>query len=316
MVECAFTWSECSKNPGHTDFIPAPEFCLDHLPRWCSDPSVVECVRTIAALTVRLRVSYTSWSRPDGYTFSKHRGSGILHTGSGWVRKIQPGSGPCRCPECRRSSFPRQDWYEVHLETACHVVYNTEEAQATKVDFFFDDERSKVEGWIETIHAFAATDQDEKGDICILLCATHDHDLGDILQVCVDKLRPMERFNICAVYSQIRTRHLCIIVSHPHGRPKQVTVGEEQLHMTAAADHRYFTYSTATCPGSSGAPVLFVQLSPDILNKSKFVKSNGSLISPLSQWLPADGLNQSSGLVVLSYWDNTVYPQRVVFDAC
>ena len=120
-TESAYAWKNCTKNPGHSQFIPAPEFCLDHLPKWCADPTVVECVRAISALTVRLRVNYTSWGRPDGYSFANHRGSNILHTGSGWVRDIKVGSGPCRCPECQQSSFPKQVWYEVHLETACHV---------------------------------------------------------------------------------------------------------------------------------------------------------------------------------------------------
>ena len=188
-TESAYAWKNCTKNPGHSQFIPAPEFCLDHLPKWCADPTVVECVRAISALTVRLRVNYTSWGRPDGYSFANHRGSNILHTGSGWVRDIKVGSGPCRCPECQQSSFPKQVWYEVHLETACHVVYNTEEAQATKADFFYDDERSREEGWAETIHAVGTTTRDEETDTSTLLCVTHDQALVETLQAYLIKLK-------------------------------------------------------------------------------------------------------------------------------
>ena len=313
-TESAYAWKNCTKNPGHSQFIPAPEFCLDHLPKWCADPTVVECVRAISALTVRLRVNYTSWGRPDGYSFANHRGSNILHTGSGWVRDIKVGSGPCRCPECQQSSFPKQVWYEVHLETACHVVYNTEEAQATKADFFYDDEGSREEGWTETIHAVDNIVQDADGDSCVLLCATHNQGLAEMLRMYLKKVvryRFKKDDDICF---PTPWRYLCVIVSHPHGQAKKVTVGKCKPNMKKHEFFRScFTYNTPTCPGSSGAPVLTLGFKER--GQYTLAQSDRSLLPPHSQWLKAQKLNQSAATSTRYNSESYLHILRVLVDA-
>ncbi|GFS20346.1 hypothetical protein ElyMa_006897700 [Elysia marginata] len=312
--ESAYAWDTCSKNPGHPRFIPVPEFCVDHLPKWCADPAIVECVKTMAALTVRLRVSYTSWGRPDGYSFSNHRGSNFLHTGSGWVRNVNAGSGPCQCLECRQSSAPSRTWYGVHLETARHVVYNTEEAQATMVDFFYDDERALVDGWSKTVRATKTSIASRETDTCKVICIIHDQDLADMLQQYLIKTVIMDSYSVCAVFSESR-KHLCIIVSHPHGQPKQVTFGAEPLYVTAEDYYRYISYSTHTCPGSSGAPVMAVELVSRPGHKKKFCKNHASLLPPHSRYLQGEGLNQCSGLLGRFRGDSDSYPMRIIFTA-
>ena len=287
-----YAWANCTKNPGHTHFIPAPEFCTEHLPNWCADPKVVECVRCLAALTVRLRVTYTSWGRPDGYSFAKNRGSYIQHTGTGWVRNVTLRSGGCTCPVCSKSSTPSQEWYEVQLETACHVVYNTEEAQTTKVDFFYDDESSKVDGWTETVLAFKTKDPDQEGDNCILFCATHDHELAKMLRAYLTKAKKYRLYRDDEVYFSTKWLYLCVIVSHPHGQPKQVTLTTNQPTLILKDFHMHFTYTTDTCPGSSGAPVLvliFARPEP-----CKFPRCYPCLLPPHSECLPKQRVNQSS----------------------
>ncbi|GFS20358.1 hypothetical protein ElyMa_006898100 [Elysia marginata] len=292
LAESAYAWDTCSKNPGHVHFIPVPQFCVGHLPEKCASPALVECVKTMAALTVRLRVSYTSWGRPDGYSFSNHRGSNFLHTGSGWVRNVNAGSGPCQCLECRQSSAPSPTWYEVHLETACHVVYNTEEAQATMVDFFYDDARALAEGWTDTINAAKPIDQDEKGDTCSVLCVTHNQRLFEMLQVYLTKVRNIKYYGPHTVRFPSGWRYLCVIISHPHGQPKQVTLARATPCPRVEGSRRYFTYPTATCPGSSGAPMLIAELAKrGLVNHcNSFI----SLLAPHSQWVPVEGLNMSA----------------------
>ncbi|RUS85251.1 hypothetical protein EGW08_007012, partial [Elysia chlorotica] len=155
----------------------------------------------MAARTVRLRVHYTSWDRPDGYSFSGHRGSDIPHTGSGWVRNVDIVHGPCPCPECSQSSAPSQDWFRLHVETACHVVFNTEEARATKVDFFYDDAKSRVEEKMQTIRAIKILLQDEKADTCTLVCATHSQLLGSELLQCLKETEKIKFFGPPTVWS-------------------------------------------------------------------------------------------------------------------
>lgn len=45
-----------------------------------------------------------------------------------------------------------------------------------------------------------------------------------------------------------------VVISHPHGRPKKVSVGR----LVSGAQDSSFNYSTPTCPGSSGAPLFLV----------------------------------------------------------
>ena len=298
-AESAYAWRNCTKNCGHANFIPVTDFCLDNLPKWCNLSTVVDYVKTIAALTVRLRVSYTSYDRPDGYSFCNHRGSTMPHTGSGWVRNVFIGSGPCRCPKCQKSSSPRQEWYEVHLETACHVIYNSEEAQATEVDFFYDDERSRLKGRTKTIHALENRTQNSDDDTCTLVCATHDQYLANLLQMYLKDTAKTKFFGPPKVWSLPEWENLCIIVSHPHGQPKQVTVGEV-TGSKAEGDHRFLTYATDTCPGSSGAPVMVMKF--DELGLCKYSASYPSLLPAHSQSLPEEGVNQSSAT-------STAYPE-------
>ncbi|KAK3732296.1 hypothetical protein RRG08_064261 [Elysia crispata] len=59
-MESSRTWALCMKNPGHSGFIPYPEFGPEHLPCGWPTPEKMEVLRIIAEITVRLRVSYTS----------------------------------------------------------------------------------------------------------------------------------------------------------------------------------------------------------------------------------------------------------------
>ena len=44
-----------------------------------------------------------------------------------------------------------------------------------------------------------------------------------------------------------------LIISHPHGQPKMITVGQLRDGVDMSDD--YLEYHTATCPGSSGAMI-------------------------------------------------------------
>uniref|UniRef100_A0A2C9KY70 Uncharacterized protein n=1 Tax=Biomphalaria glabrata TaxID=6526 RepID=A0A2C9KY70_BIOGL len=46
------------------------------------------------------------------------------------------------------------------------------------------------------------------------------------------------------------------IVSHPHGYPKKISIGQwkDKIHVTPKKNQ--FTYTASTCPGSSGARVV------------------------------------------------------------
>ncbi|GFO24981.1 hypothetical protein PoB_005148600 [Plakobranchus ocellatus] len=303
-AESAYNWENCTKNPGHANFIPVHELKLDYLPEWCRYQSVLKNVRTIAALTVRLRVFYTSYERPDGYSFSQHRGSDVLHTGSAWIGIIQHFTGTCQCPECANSSSPFKNYYIIHIHTACHVVYNTEEAKSTKVDVFYDDEAAMAESRTKTLTGLSVICKEELRDICIFGCATHDKTLVKYLRGETRKIEhayPYDR--LWKVWFRRKWQRLCVVVSHPHGQPKQVTIGEARKLLLVLEEN--FTYTAETCPGSSGAPVIVLVFR----EKGKYWNSGPrcdlTFLAPHSQWLAeADmQLNQSGCGSELASWD-------------
>ncbi|GFO22969.1 hypothetical protein PoB_004947400 [Plakobranchus ocellatus] len=294
IAEIEYAWNNCTKNHGHSTFIPAPEFCLDHLPEGCRYQWMLDFMKIIIALTVRLRVYYTSWERPLGYTFSQYRGSSILHTGSGWVYKVKSGKGPCPCPECAQSSTPSQRWYVICVRTACHVVYNSEEAQHTQIDFFYDNERSRMEGRMKTHPGRDVLKKDEDLDICCFDIVTHDEMLATQLKLVVEQVDNF-KFDDCEMFNS-KDQYVCIAVSHPHGQPKHVTVGERKLW--PGLKYRWFSrkciYTTDTCPGSSGAPVItFESLKIGLVALFSSMKCRLKFWAPHSEYLEDFKVNKS-----------------------
>ena len=284
-MESEKTWKACKKHPGHVGFIPYPEFGLEHLPRYVQTPKALARVRHIADRTVRLRVGYTSTERPKkGFPFAGSRGSRIEHTGTGWVEDVHQHPGfTCPCRECLDSVVPQMDSYEIIVHTASHVVYNTEEARETQVDFFYDDERSMQMGKTKTVWGLELFDIDPGSDNCYFRCVTHDADLAK-------KLGGKEEVAITFEFEPLRFAPVlgdtCVIVSHPHGKSKMVTVGEAETTHNDYENYRV-TYTTKTCPGSSGAPVLVLDdLNLDLIECS-IVHSQGNV---------RDNLNQGSSL--------------------
>ncbi|GFO44806.1 hypothetical protein PoB_007131100 [Plakobranchus ocellatus] len=256
-AESASTWNSCRKNPRHLNFIPAANFCRQHLRRRFADDQVVlDLVRNISYGTVCLRVGYTSAERPEGYSFYNHRRSKIVHTGSGWLHALTPGIGPCRCSDCAGSSTStrHQKWYEIYIDTACHVVFNSKEAKFTTVEFFYDDETARADGTMKSVSGLKLIHRDIADDCCRMICATHDQSLVDTLKLCLEqRVLLYQGFMSSPRYAW---QDLCVIVSHPHGQPKHITVGEIERWEARGRHRRRFMYSTDTCPGSSGAPVL------------------------------------------------------------
>ena len=76
-----------------------------------------------------------------------------------------------------------------------------------------------------------------------------------------------------------RFQNLCIVVSHPHGQPKRITVGQkvfvDENHVPT------FYYNADTCPGSSGAPVFGFLLDKTFRSRSVFLSPHSEYNSKL-----------------------------------
>uniref|UniRef100_A0A2C9LP40 Uncharacterized protein n=1 Tax=Biomphalaria glabrata TaxID=6526 RepID=A0A2C9LP40_BIOGL len=250
----------CKKNPGHVKFIPVETFKLEHLPEGYHDQDLYDLIKAVADLTVRVDVRLTSEDRPEfwpdknyAYPFYSIRGKDILRTGSGRVSHITEYKS-CPCQKCLQSDEPNKVWWEVIVQTATHVVYDKAEASHTKFRLFYDRQDSPV----ITLGNVSVCDSYLKRDQCYLACVTCDADLGSKVYDIKTRLDVLWR-KVHNKYKQTRDIHkLTFIVSHPHGCPKHISIGRwvEKYHVTNFVCK--FSYTTSTCPGSSGAYVNIV----------------------------------------------------------
>ena len=148
----------------------------------CSEGDPVrEWVRAIADLTVRLRVGYTSQDRPDGDPLCGNRGKSIPRVGTGWICDVDSEiNEPCPCVYC--DGHKVRKYWRFRVETAQHVVYDTEEAKRTRLDLFYDDETSRQDGKVVTVWALRVVRSYTENDRCRMECVTHDERIGEMVE--------------------------------------------------------------------------------------------------------------------------------------
>ena len=226
-------------------------------------------------LTVRVRVQWTSPARPDEDDLSQYRGTDKLRLGSGFVRRVsEPNCDePCPCDQCD-GKITKKYW-KFTVQTARHVVFNTEEAKEAKVDLFYNDDHSHQDGRMKTVRAVKVVWATSNWDICQILCVTHDESLGERLRLLEHCWAPLSvnsiyspenrvfLLNVINKDSKPEAETHAMIISHPHGQPKKITVGKWISSGKRSDRGSSLEYHTATCPGSSGAPILLMYSLPD-----------------------------------------------------
>ena len=264
------------KNPRHEQFMSVSDF-IDSLS--CSDSEgdldlVRECFRVAADLTVKLFVCHTSQDRPDGYPFCHKRGSSFPHSGTGQIYRVDSEiNEPCPCDKCNGQEV-RKFW-RFRVQTAQHVVYDTEEAKKTRLDLFYDDERSHQDGKVVSVPALRVVRSDTEDDQCLMECVTHDEKIGEMVESlhrrwvslteAIQSRSTPFYFNTSSLSDRPRemsTRErqsYTLIISHPHGQAKKITLGKLREWKGLGVQD----YQAATCPGSSGAPVFDVYTEVD-----------------------------------------------------
>ncbi|RUS91199.1 hypothetical protein EGW08_001005, partial [Elysia chlorotica] len=235
----------CSKKSSHKEFIAVQDFLDNYQPiKEYEDSRAL--LRSIIDLTVRLRLNWTSPARQDDDVFSDVRGSDKLRTGTGFILSVV---GPvtnesCPCEVCCGQTVAKS--WRFLVRTARHMVYDTVEAQETQVDFFYDDDEI---GKKETVRALKVVKSYPERDICEMLCVTHDEDLAGRVQSAY--------LFLDFISLVLKDEWQVLVVSHPHGKPKKITVGVGRSG-TSQQPLLLLGYNAATCPGSSGAPVVLL----------------------------------------------------------
>ncbi|XP_059176898.1 uncharacterized protein LOC131956465 [Physella acuta] len=264
---------DCKKNPGHVNFIPIKDFDYDHLPERYQDLDMMQVIQSLAALTVKLKVKCTSKERPPyasfytgGFPFYKDGGGKSIRIGTGKIESafIKKGNLTaseyvpleiCPCDICKTSSNPVDLWGEIKVVTAIHVVFDEEEAKKTEVIVDLADEKTPG----ATLKGTRVESCSVEGDRCEVICVTHDLEVVKKLQQVIDTFREQYRLvKIKYIYNHsAKKENLVIVVSHPHGKAKKISLGLVVKETNFKADLTFsrYTYTAPTCPGSSGAPV-------------------------------------------------------------
>ncbi|KAK0068034.1 hypothetical protein Bpfe_002875 [Biomphalaria pfeifferi] len=227
----------CTKNYGHPGFIPVTELKTSHFPEEYQDQDLVDTIKLLGDLTVKIIVTV----------------SDKVKIGSGRIFELTKSTqkGTCPCSDCRNNSKHTQNWWEIVVLTSIHVVNNKEDAENTKCRLFYDTEDSSLvnlEGaMVEN------SSQNKNNQICRLICVTCD----EVLSNRIDDLLKKFIENYEKVFDKFwdvkNSEKLVVIVSHPHGTPKKVTIGKSDERKKISDGHSVLTYSTNTCPGSAGA---------------------------------------------------------------
>ena len=238
----------------------------------CQSPSsfiylyLSKIFHTTPSTTVRVVTKKTSQARPNGYAFCSSQVMTSQRTGTGFIQYVYKCEGrtdqPCPCPECKSSPTPKTKWAKVKVRTATHVVFDDEEAKSSVAELFFDNQKDKRSGKVKVIYGDNVRFGAIQGDWCDMRCVTHDLDLCDYLKDAWGRWRWLEaKVNEKFVNQRAAGEdpRLAVVVSHPHGCNKQVSVGRwvdrEVVDRSKGWENTVYSYDTPTCAGSSGAPV-------------------------------------------------------------
>ncbi|KAI8779257.1 hypothetical protein BgiBS90_020239 [Biomphalaria glabrata] len=258
----------CRKNPGHRDFIPLDNFSLELLPKAHQCHELFKLISAVASLTVRVDVRMVSPNRPQfwpysevTYPFYDMRGKTNLRFGSAKVRSVTKvvrtynGESNLRCPcqRCQGSESPSDVWWEIEVISASHVVFDDIEASYTSLRLFYDNQHSQY----LTLNKVNMDSSSLPNDWCRLVSVTCDSGLVNQLTASLELYFEQWK-KVHEKYQRSRDKDkLTFVVSHPHGCPKQISIGKwtGKYKESMKKYLNKFTYNASTCPGSSGAPV-------------------------------------------------------------
>ncbi|KAK6964367.1 hypothetical protein BgiMline_031590 [Biomphalaria glabrata] len=303
VAEAEIQRDGCQKN--HSNYLEVKGLTLDSLPQGYQEPDLLELVKSLASLTVRISVMYSSLERRKFWQGTEAsypgyicRGSDTCLTGSGRICDVYEDTKyelTCPCSDCKEpmSGSERRAVWHIWVYSATHVVYNSVEAEKSVFKLFYDTS----EGKRKTFYGVKVLWSNITGDLCLLSCVTCDKELADELDQSLKGLISIWK-RIRENYKRDKTLEddarkykdrIVVIVSHPHGGPKKVSFG--QLHSKerkkiGSDNGWHINYLTNTCSGSSGAPVYLYGMD---WFKSEYVHSgSNSDVNYSTTWSPEE----------------------------
>lgn len=255
----------CNKDHNHKRFTPLSKFSFEKVGSQIQELHY-DYIKNLADLTCKIDVEFISSGRPghiegtnSPYSVGNLKSETSLPSGTGVVLSVikikDSVASLCRCPDCIQSDWPFKKFYLVYVRTAKHIVFDDSEAAKSTVKFRFDnDSSSKL-----TVSGGTIVESEMKIGISLIQYVTHDARIAQISES-LRNLYTLEQ----TIKAQFKSKKdqkdqsLAVIISHLHRWPKHISTGhwlERELTISETGTYVRYTYTTATCPGSSGAPV-------------------------------------------------------------
>ncbi|KAK6973522.1 mucin-5AC [Biomphalaria glabrata] len=184
--------------------------------------------------------------------------------------EVQGKNGTGRCIYSRKDD-------KLKFYTAWHVLKNKSEASLAQVFFDYNAESSTGTKTYKVETLIMSDIKKDQSQINIILPTEVEEKLKDDF-IQLEKARKyVKRFWQCS------QRAFCIIVSHPHGFSKHVTIGkhifnetftnyiENGLTLTGINEKEGpIAYTTPSCAGSSGGPLIYLNSLKEFLHKGYY----------------------------------------------
>ncbi|XP_059146344.1 uncharacterized protein LOC131933792 [Physella acuta] len=256
--------ANCKKAFHHDQLIHVSKFSVTHLPPRFRDMAIVSAIYALARLVVMIQVP--AEGKPDNEKCSHSVESfealdaDEARKATGRIKYVEMVESihnqVCSCPECQ--SRPVEDreteFSRVVVVTATHNICNVDITKLVCRLNYDDMGDIPVDLYCCSIKTF-----DVSRDRCELYCDIHDVNLRNDL---FENIKSFASLNT-SLYEKYRNQEnldLLVIISHPHGLEKRVSVGKLlDVHTSNGwlpnTLYTQYFYGTPTCRGSSGAPV-------------------------------------------------------------
>ncbi|CAL1533099.1 unnamed protein product [Lymnaea stagnalis] len=242
-TELADDWSDCYEaeassfreypcdKKNHDEYVPIDELSFPTLPETYDSEDIESVVGALRKLVVKIVVRHSSPKRPKVFTGTN----------------TEFPKGPCRGTGkiifSERKWESGHEWGEIKIATSRHVVFDQSEAEHTTCILNFDNEDSDVIELKCSNVKYASTIEDN----CVFICKTDNMTLVKQLRNYIYDFIFIHE-ELYEKYRHVPQNDLVLMVSHPHGQTKKVSIG-------SCADPNTNTYKLASCKGSSGAPI-------------------------------------------------------------
>ncbi|KAK0046770.1 hypothetical protein Bpfe_023794 [Biomphalaria pfeifferi] len=246
---------------GHQKHVPVNDFSLEDLPVCYQHAEMFDLIRSLADLTVKIEVKGVGkrrkqyWSAAQRTCVVKDLGKGEVMFGSGKVDDVffrTEKDGQCPCDECL--ICPKKEWGEIRILTSAQLLYDDEDAKHFSCTLFYDDDQ-QID--VRYIRGHRVVVRNVERDLLMFMCSTCDLDLIRKLEGMLDRFEACweNAFDKYVHTVQWDSERLVVIVSHPYGGKKHVSLGKKSYGIEVKPS-KGINYDTPTYQGSAGTFVL------------------------------------------------------------